>query len=88
MAFKKQQIATLRRILKLTDRLITETEKLQRDHSLNGAALNGAGRKRIRRSGKALVQFRRMLKVQRKKGVPVAELARKHRVSTAYIYTL
>jgi hypothetical protein len=29
-----------------------------------------------------------MLKAERKKGIPVAELARKHRVSTAYIYTL
>jgi hypothetical protein len=89
MAFQKQQIAMLRRILKLTDNLLREAERPQRTQSLNGTgSTNGAGRKRIRRSGKALAQFRRMLKAKRKQGVPVAELARKHRISTTYIYTL
>jgi hypothetical protein len=44
--------------------------------------------KRLRRSGQELKQFRKMLKAQRKKGVPVADLARKHGVSSAYIYML
>jgi hypothetical protein len=44
--------------------------------------------KRIRRTGEELRQFRKMLKAQRKKGVPVAELSRKHGVSSAYIYML
>jgi hypothetical protein len=44
--------------------------------------------KRTRRSGKALVQFRKMLKAERKKGVRVLALARKHGISTAYIYYL
>jgi hypothetical protein len=88
MAFHKHQIAKLRRILKLTDKLIAENEKLQRANSLNGTGSTNANGKRIRRSGNALVQFRRMLKAERKKGVPVSELARKHRISTTYIYTL
>jgi hypothetical protein len=45
-------------------------------------------RTRIRRSGKELAQFRRMLRDQRKKGIPVAELARQHGISSAYIYML
>jgi len=48
----------------------------------------GANNTRIRRTGKELVQFRRMLKEQRKKGIPVAELARKYGISSAYIYML
>lgn len=44
--------------------------------------------KRIGRTGKELAQFRKMLKAQRKRGVPAAELARKHGISSAYIYML
>jgi hypothetical protein len=44
--------------------------------------------KRVRRTGKELIQFGKMLKAERKKGVSVAELARKHGVSTAYVYSL
>jgi hypothetical protein len=44
--------------------------------------------KRVRRSGKDLAAFRKMLIAERKKGVPVADLARKHNISSAYIYQL
>jgi len=39
-------------------------------------------------TGRELAQFRKMLKAERKKGIPVAEMARKHGISTAYIYLL
>jgi hypothetical protein len=45
-------------------------------------------RKLIRRGGKELVAFRNMLKIERKKGTSVAELAKRHGISTAYIYAL
>jgi hypothetical protein len=51
--------------------------------------LNGDAHKtRIRRTGKELVQFRRMLRDERKRGVPVTELVRKYGISSAYIYGL
>jgi hypothetical protein len=43
---------------------------------------------RIRRSGKDLSAFRKMLKSERKAGVPVADLAKKHGISPSYIYQL
>ena len=46
------------------------------------------GAKRTRRSGKELAAFRKMLKVERKRGVAVTELAKQHGISTAYIYAL
>jgi hypothetical protein len=49
---------------------------------------NNAGKTRIRRTGKELARFRRLLKSERNKGVPVSVLARRHRVSSAYIYML
>ena len=87
MTLSAQQVSKLRR-------LITIAEKLLADHA--GASIRGRNgsvktrklSKRIRRSGKELMQFRKMLKAQRKKGIPAAELARKHGVSSAYIYTL
>lgn len=66
-------------------KLITIAQKLLKSET---APASGEGGKRIRRTGKQLVQFRKMLKAERKKGTPVAELARKHNISAAYIYQL
>ena len=78
-----QQLRKLNRIITLARKLVSEIKKAQRDER------NGSAKKRqIRRSGKELVQFRRMLTLQRKKGVPVAELAGRHGISSAYIYML
>lgn len=43
---------------------------------------------RKRRSKKEAVALKKLLKAERKAGVPVAELAKKHGISTAYIYML
>lgn len=87
MALYARDIAKLRRIITLAQTLIDEAPKAKRGRPAlpNG---NGAAKKRVRRTGKALVQFRKMLKAERKKGVSVTELARKYGVSTAYIYTM
>lgn len=43
---------------------------------------------RGRRSGKELEAFRKMLKAERKSGVPVAQIAKKHGITPAYIYQM
>ena len=43
---------------------------------------------RKRRSKKDAAALKKLLKAERKAGVPVAELAAKHGVSSAYIYML
>jgi hypothetical protein len=43
---------------------------------------------RTRRSKKETIALKKLLKAERKAGVPVAELAKKHGISTAYIYML
>ena len=43
---------------------------------------------RTRRSKKEVAALKKLLKAERKAGVPVAELAAKHGVSSAYIYML
>ena len=43
---------------------------------------------RTRRSKKEAIALKKLLKAERKAGVPVAELAEKHGISTAYNYML
>ena len=75
-----QQIAKLNRIIIIAQNLIATAEQDDRRGRPGG--------RRIRRTGEELVKFRKLLKAERKKGVPVAELARRHGISSAYIYML
>ncbi len=81
-------ISKLHRIIGLAEKLIAKGSEHSSSKG-NGAPKAGrrAGR-RIRRTGKELIEFRKMLKAERKKGVPVVKLAQKHGVSSAYIYML
>jgi hypothetical protein len=86
-----REISKLRRIIRIAEQLIALSPKSRRGRppSLGkGSAKNRSGGKRVRRTGSELVQFRKMLKTERQRGVPVSELARKHSVSSAYIYML
>lgn len=92
MALHASEVSKLRRIIALAEKLIAESPKPKRGRPAlsngNGAEKKRANGKRIRRTGRELVQFRKMLKAERKRGVSVAELARKHNISPAYIYLL
>jgi hypothetical protein len=81
LSLSTQQVSKLNRIIFLAEKLIAE-DRLDRR---NGAATYP---RRIRRAGKELAQFRKMLKAERRKGIPVATLAHKHGISSAYIYML
>jgi len=83
----RQDQKKLRRIISIAKELITSSSKPQRGRPA-GSSNRTAPTKRIRRSGKELVQFRKMLKAEQKRGVPVGELARKHGISSAYIYMI
>ena len=82
-----QDLKKLRRIISIAKELIASSPKPQRGRPA-GSSNGAAPTKRIRRSGKELVQFRKMLKAEQKRGVPVGELARKHGISSAYIYMI
>jgi hypothetical protein len=85
------QVTKLKTLIRLAQKLLSEAESsgvpaVSRKNAPQNR--NGSATKRARRSGKELVTFRKMLKAERKKGVPVAEIAREHGISTAYIYGL
>ena len=80
-----QQVSKLNRIIKLAENLIAKRAEPAGRGSKPKLAM---ARTRKRRTGKELAQFRKMLKAERKEGIPVSEMARKHGISTAYIYLL
>ena len=82
MSLNKHDLSKLKKIIALAEKMITNEREKAAKQKL------AARPKRIRRSGKELVAFRKMLKAERKNGASVLDLAKKHGVSTAYIYTL
>jgi hypothetical protein len=78
-------ITKLKKLISLAQELLATAEPTTKRAATSPAIESG---KRTRRSGKELIAFRKMLKAERKKGVPVEELARKHGISTTYIYTM
>jgi len=86
MPLDAQEIGRLRRIIAISEKLIASNQEFKRDSARNGTSK--IIKKRTRRTGKELLVFRRKLKAELKKGLSVAEIAKKHSVSTAYIYQL
>ena len=82
MQLTKHDISKLKKIIALAEKMISSSAKK------SAKAKPVSKGKRIRRSGKELVAFRKMLKAERKTGVSVAAMAKKYGISTAYIYTL
>jgi hypothetical protein len=83
MSLTAMELSELKKIVARAQVLISKAE---------GASVKSTSRRstsvRVRRSGKDLVTFRRMLKAERKAGVPVAQLAKKHGVTPSYIYQI
>ena len=82
MKLPRNEIVKLNKVITALQTIVAQYSKPG-----NGAAPKKSGR-RVRRSGRELVTFRKMLIAERKKGVSVATLAKRHRISTAYIYQL
>jgi hypothetical protein len=81
LALNSQQISQLNRIIKVAQKLLT------RDQAVKATSKRQTGKRR-RRTGAELLRFRKTLKAERRKGTSVNVLARKHGISSAYIYML
>jgi len=79
----------LRKIAASLEELASAIEAMPANSKKSFPAGNGkSASTRTRRTKKEAVALKKLLKAERKAGVPVAELARKHGISTAYIYML
>ena len=81
MAKTASYVKKLRKIAASLEELATAIESLP---AKDGKSVGT----RKRRSKKEVAALKKVLKAERKAGVPVPELAAKHGVSTAYIYML
>ena len=90
MSLDSSEIAKLRRIIAISEKLIALSPKRKRGRPplIAGKAASKLITKRTRRTGEALVKFKKAIKDEIKKGAPVAEIARKHGVSASYIYQI
>ena len=91
MPITTSEIAYLRKIIVTAEKLIANAQPARRGRPPkfnDQASAKAKPGKRIRRSGKELMAFRKMLVTERKKGTPVAQLSAEHGISAAYIYQL
>lgn len=86
MSLTKKEVTELKKIVARAKELIAKANDKEPGNSKSSARRDTS--KRGRRSGKDLEDFRKMLKAERKAGVPVAQIAKKHGVSSAYIYQM
>jgi len=88
MSLSKRQISQLKKLIETAQALLAEASDktpIRKSKIIS----NGSGSKlTTRRSGKELVAFKKTLRAERKSGVPVVELAKRHGVTKSYIYQL
>ena len=86
MSLTAKEVAELKKIVARANELIAKA------NGKNASATKSSARRsasvRNRRSGKELASFKKMLKAERKAGVPVAQIAKKHGITPAYIYQM
>lgn len=90
MSLSAKEITQLKKLISITEQLIKQSSAAEASASASTKKSSRASVavKRVRRSGKELIAFRKMLIAERKKGITAAELSRTHGVSQAYIYQL
>ena len=88
MSLSADEIALLKKFVSIAEKLIEANSGSKSSSKSNVVTAKAAPKKRKRRAGKELVEFRKMLKAERNKGASVAELCQKYSVSQAYIYQL
>ena len=86
MSLSAKEITQLKKLISIAEQLIKQSSAAEASAKKSSGASGAV--KRVRRTGKELVAFRKMLIAERKKGITASELSRTHGVSQAYIYQL
>ena len=89
MSLSAKEITQLKKLISIAEQLIKQSSASEASEASTKKSSKASGAvKRVRRTGKELIAFRKMLIAERKKGITAAELSRTHGVSQAYIYQL
>lgn len=86
MSLTAKEMTELKKIIARAKELISKAqggEKATAKTSVRRSLPSGR-----RRTGKELEAFRKILKAERKAGVPVAQIAKKHGITPSYIYQM
>lgn len=86
MSLSPHEIAELRRIVSIAEKILAKATTPKKRAKLATSATKP--RKNPRRKGRELAAFRKTVAAERKRGVPVAEIARKHGITPNYIYQI
>ena len=86
MSLTAKEVAELKKIVARANELITKANGKEMTKVKSSARRSVSVKNR--RSGKELESFKKMLKAERKAGVPVAQIAKKHGITPAYIYQM
>jgi hypothetical protein len=88
MTLSARDISTLKKVIATLEDIVAHADKNDGEKTKASSSNAHSVKVRVRRTGKELAAFRKMLLTERNKGVPVSEIARKHAVSVAYVYQL
>jgi hypothetical protein len=86
VSLSSREITQLRQLIKIARELLASAQSKSRGEAPKSKASSKAHTSR--RTGKELAAFQKMLKAERKRGLSVAELARKHGITPSYIYQM
>jgi hypothetical protein len=86
MSLTAKEVTELKKIVARANELIAKAKGEEATKAKSSARRSVSVKNR--RSGKELESFKKMLKSERKAGVPVAQLAKKHGITPAYIYQM
>jgi hypothetical protein len=86
MSLSPHEVAELRKIVSITEKILAKATVPKKRAKF--ASSTTKPRKNPRRKGRELIAFRKTILAERKRGIPVAEIARKHGITPNYIYQL
>ena len=87
MSLTAKEVTELKKIVARAKELIAKASGKEETTKAKSSARRSLSTN-SRRSGKELETFKKMLKAERKAGVPVAQIAKKHGITPAYIYQM
>jgi transposase-like protein len=88
MALSSREIAELRKIISIAQKLLAKATTEPKGGRTKIARSTTNTSHSSRRRGRDLAAFRKAIVAERKRGVPVVEIARKHGITPSYIYQI
>jgi hypothetical protein len=87
MSLSPEELSEIRKIVSIAEKILAKAAEPRSGRTKSIASVARTP-KAARRKGKELVAFRKMLLAEKKRGVPVIEIARKHGVTANYVYQM